>query len=60
MTMTSQNCSGGGSVVDSLFIVASVILWEFCVWSLFCNAVFSVLSSFATISLRKRDLVALL
>ena len=33
----------------------------FCVWSLFCNIVLSVLSSFnfAIISLRKRALVAL-
>ena len=32
----------------------------FCVWSLFGYAVLSVLSSFAIISLRKRELVAIL
>ena len=32
----------------------------FCVWSYFCNAVFGVLSSFAIISLRMRELIALL
>ena len=37
--------------VDKLIIVASEVCWFFC-WSLFC-AVFSVLSSFAIISLRK-------
>ena len=35
-------------------------LWGICVWSLFSYAVLSVLSSFAIISLRKRELVALL
>ena len=33
---------------------------DFCVWSFFCYAVLSVLSSFAIITLRKRELVALL
>ena len=35
-------------------------LWEFCVCSLFCCALLSVLSSFAIILKRKRELVALL
>ena len=35
-------------------------LWEFCVWSLFCCVVLSVVSSCAIISLGKRELVALL
>ena len=50
-------------VVDKLFIVAPIVcggLWGFCVWSLFYYAVLSVLSSFAIILLRKRELVALL
>ena len=33
---------------------------NFCVWSLFCYALLSVLSSFAIILVRKRELVALL
>ena len=45
-------------VVDSLFIVAPIGI--FFVWSSSCNVVFRVLSSFAIISLRKRELVALL
>ena len=35
-------------------------MWEFCVLSLFSFAVHSFLSTFAIISLRKRELVALL
>ena len=49
---------GSGSViVDSLFIVA-----RFCVWSSFCYAVLyvRVLSSFAILLMRRRELVALL
>ena len=46
---------GGGSVVDSLFIVASSACL-FCDWSL----LLSDLSSFEIISLRKRELLALL
>ena len=33
-----------------------LFVYRVCVRSLFCNAVFSVLSSFAIISLRKREL----
>ena len=33
---------------------------DLCVWSLFCNAVLGVLSSFVIILVRKRELVALL
>ena len=35
-------------------------VWGFCIVSLVCNVVLSVLSSFAIILLRKRELVALL
>ena len=47
-------------VVDSLFTVALYVCGGFVSSSLFCNAVFlnSVLSSFAIILLRKRELVA--
>ena len=41
-------------------IVVAPILWRFDIRSLFCFAVLSVVSSFAIISLRKRELVALL
>ena len=53
---------GDGSViVDSLFFfVAQIVNWGFVCWSLFCCAVFSVLFSFAIISLGKRKLVILL
>ena len=37
-----------------LFSLCVVVLW-FCICFLFCNAVISVLSSCATISLRKRE-----
>ena len=45
-----------------LFMHFSVLLkWcVFCVWSLFCGVVRSVLSSFIIIFLRKRELIALL
>ena len=43
----------------SLFSVAPIVL-VFCVRSLFCYAVLGVLSSFAIIPLRKRELIALL
>ena len=47
--------------VDSLIIVALIVCGSFMVeWSLFCYVVRSVHSSFANISLRKRELVALL
>ena len=45
--------------MESLFIVASIV-YVFCVWSLLCCAVFSVLSSFVIISLGKTELVALI
>ena len=38
-------------VVDSLFIVSQIVLWQFCGWHLLCCAVFSVVSTFATVSL---------
>ena len=43
----------------SLFIVVPIFVGEV-VWSLFCFAVLCVLSSFAIISLGKRELVALI
>ena len=46
--------------LESLFIVASMLVGVLClVYIMFCNAIL-VLSSFAIISPRKRDLVALL
>ena len=45
-------------VVDSLFIVASIV--GFCVCSIFCCALFCVISSFVIILMEKRELVALL
>ena len=39
-------------VVGSLFIVAQIVLWKFCGWPLFCCAVLSVVSTFATVSSR--------
>ena len=51
-------CKGGGSVVvDSLLIVASIVGFSNC--AMFCCALLCVISSFATISVGKRDLVAL-
>ena len=47
-SLTSKSC---------LILVAPIV--GFCLWCLFCNEVHSVLSSFAIISLRKRELVAL-
>ena len=53
--------AGGGSVVDSLFNFPPIGLWGFFVCSLFCYAIIStVLSSFAIILKRKRELIALL
>ena len=47
---------GGDSVVVVIFIVAPIVCWSlFLVYS-----TYSVLSSFAIISLRKRELVGLL
>ena len=46
-----------------LFIHSSLMLPSyvvFCVWSLFCNIVVIILTSFAIIVLRKRELVTLL
>ena len=39
-------------VVDSLFIVAHIVLRKFCGWPLFCCAVLSVVFTFATVSLK--------
>ena len=47
-------------VADLLFSVTPICLWGFCVWSLFCYALFNDLSSFAIIFMRKGVLVALL
>ena len=41
-------------------LLLSLFVFIFCVWSLFFNAIPSVLSSLANISLRKGELVALL
>ena len=46
--------------VDSCFVVAHILFSLFVVvWFLYCNTVLSVLSSFASNYLRKRDLVVL-
>ena len=53
----------GSIAAGALFIFATSILSILFVsggWSLFCNTVLSVNSNFAIISLRKRELVALL
>ena len=43
-------------VVDLLFVVAPIVCgFFFCIWSLFCCAVLSVISGFAIISLGKRE-----
>ena len=47
----------GFFVDDSLFVVTPIVN-VFCVSSLFCNIVLSVLSSFAIITMRKRVLDA--
>ena len=44
--------------IHCLLVVNAPI--EFCVWFLFCYAVFSVLSSFVIILMGKRELAALL
>ena len=46
--------------VDSVLIVAPIAFLGVYVWSVFCCSVLSVVSSFAIISLGKRELVALL
>ena len=43
----------GGSDDDLLYVGPLYCLYEFCVWSLFCYAVLSVLSSFAIFLIRK-------
>ena len=45
-------------LIYSLMMLPSYVV--FCVWSLFCNVVVIILSSFAIILLRKRELVTLL
>ena len=47
---------GGGSVVDLLFIVASIVGLCVKLCSMFCCAIFCVLSSFAIILMGKREL----
>ena len=46
-------------VVVSLFIVASIVC-SVCVYTLFCYAVLDIISSFAIILMRKREMDALL
>ena len=41
----------------ALLIVASITVWVFCVLSLFCCSILSVVYSFAIISLGKKELV---
>ena len=55
VAVSSKAMDGGGFIVCWSHCVLG-----FSVWSLFCNLVLEVLSSFAIISLRKRRLVALL
>ena len=50
-------CFGNGSVIVDLLLLS---LFDVFIWSLFCCAVFRVISSVAIISLRLRELVALL
>ena len=50
---------GGGSVVVDLLLIVALIV-GFCVCSMFCCALLCVLSSFAIISMEKRELVACL
>ena len=50
----------GSGVVDGSLFIATPIVCGGVVWSLFCCAVFSVLSRFAFISLRNTTLVPLL
>ena len=52
---------GSDSVVDTLFNVLLPLFVGLCVLSLFCKALltYSILSSFAIILTRKRELVAL-
>ena len=56
MAIGHELCSS--NVLDSLFI-AALIVWGVC-WSLFSIALLCALSSFVIVSLRKRELVALL
>ena len=41
-------------LVNCLLLLLLFVFY-FCIWSLFCCAIFSVISSFAIISLGKRD-----
>ena len=72
LTLGTVQC-GGSAVVDSFFIVDPIVCVFFfvfvfffwggggvCVWSLFCNAILTLLSGSAVILLRKRELVALI
>ena len=55
--LTLEVFGGGSVVVDSLLIVAPIV--RFCNCSLFCCALLCVHSSFAIISMGKRELVAM-
>ena len=67
LTLRTVLC-GGSAAVDSFFIVDPIVC-VFCgvffeggggVGSLFCNTILTLLSGFAVILLRKRELVALI
>ena len=47
--------NNGSVVVYFIVECTSYCLWELCVWSMFCNAVHCVLSSFAIILVTKRN-----
>ena len=59
MATTAVHSKAGFCCYRFIFVVTTV-LREFFVWSLFCCAVLSVVSSIAIISLGKRGLVAFL
>ena len=48
------------AVANLLLIVAPIVCLDFLYFTLFCYAVLSVRSRFATISLRKSEIIALL
>ena len=58
--MVSAAVRAKAVVLFCLFIVAFIVVFCVGIWFLFCNAALSVLSSFAIISLRWRELIALL
>ena len=57
VALAAARCSVGSVVVESLLIVTPIV--EFCNCSMFCCALLCLHSSFAIISMRKRELVAL-